>query len=454
MSISTLKTFRTAAAIVALAASFTIIGAAQAQIGQLPTRDGMPTLAPLIDKVAPAVVNIQVKTKIDIQDNPLFNDPQFRRFFDIPENMPRQRERQSGGSGVIIDAKKGYVITNHHVVDGASEVAVRLSDEREFEAKVIGSDEGTDVALLQIEANDLKALTFGNSDTLKVGDFVIAIGSPFGLAQSVTSGIISALGRSNLRIEGYEDFIQTDAAINPGNSGGALINLKGELVGMNTAILSGRTGGNVGIGFAIPTAMIASVKDQLIEFGEVRRGRIGIEIADLTPDLAETLGTNKTEGALISRVQRGTPGEEAGLQSEDIVISMDGKPIKNAADLRNRVSLTQFGTAVKLTIIRDGKEKEVKVTLGKMPKEEEVAEIEDRPTLQGASFSDDDGVVVTEVERNSPAWQIGLRQNDQIAAVNRKPVTTMKEFRDALDGSKQAALSVKRGDESLFLIIR
>ncbi|MBM3512937.1 MAG: DegQ family serine endoprotease [Alphaproteobacteria bacterium] len=453
MSLPSLKTIRTVAA-VAVIATATTIASASAQIGQLPTRDGMATLAPLIDKAAPAVVNIQVKTKIDIQDNPLFNDPQFRRFFDMPDNLPRQRERQSGGSGVIIDAKKGYVITNHHVVDGASEVAVRLHDEREFEAKVIGSDEGTDVALLQIEAEGLKAMPFGNSDSLKVGDFVVAIGSPFGLTQTVTSGIVSALGRSNLRIEGYEDFIQTDAAINPGNSGGALMNLKGELVGMNTAIFSGRGGGNVGIGFAIPTAMITSVKDQLIEFGEVRRGRIGVEITDLNPDLAKTLGIEKTEGALISRVQKGTPGEEAGLLAEDVVISLDGKPIKNAADLRNRVSLTQFGTNVKLVIIRDGKEKEVKVTLGKMPKEEEVAEIEDRPALQGASFSDDDGVVVTQVERNSPAWQVGLRQNDQIAAVNRKPVSTLKDFRDALDGSKQAALSVKRGEESLFLIIR
>jgi serine protease Do/serine protease DegQ len=415
----------------------------------------MPTLAPLIEKASPAVVNVRVKTKIDMSNNPLFNDPQFRRFFDLPENKPRRApERQSAGSGVIIDAKKGYVITNHHVVDGASEVAVVLHDERELEAKVIGSDEGTDVALLQVDAENLKAMPIGSSDSLKVGDFVVAIGSPFGLNQTVTSGIVSALGRSNLRIEGYEDFIQTDAAINPGNSGGALMNLKGELVGMNTAIFSGRGGGNVGIGFAIPTAIVNSVKDQLIQYGEVRRGRIGIEIADLNPDLAKTLGIDKTEGALISRVQRGTPGEEAGLLAEDVVVELDGKSVKNAADLRNRVSLTQFGTTVNLKIIRDGKEKLVKVTLGKMPKEEEVAEVEERPALEGAAFSDGDGVTVSAVERNSPAWALGLRQNDQIAAVNRKPVETVDEFKSALKDGRQAALSVRRGDESLFLIVR
>jgi serine protease Do/serine protease DegQ len=452
MSLMSIRQLRTATLVAALALSATF---AYAQVGPLPTRDGMPTLAPLIEKASPAVVNVRVKTKIDMSNNPLFNDPQFRRFFDLPENKPRRApERQSAGSGVIIDAKKGYVITNHHVVDGASEVAVVLHDERELEAKVIGSDEGTDVALLQVDAENLKAMPIGSSDSLKVGDFVVAIGSPFGLNQTVTSGIVSALGRSNLRIEGYEDFIQTDAAINPGNSGGALMNLKGELVGMNTAIFSGRGGGNVGIGFAIPTAIVNSVKDQLIQYGEVRRGRIGIEIADLNPDLAKTLGIDKTEGALISRVQRGTPGEEAGLLAEDVVVELDGKSVKNAADLRNRVSLTQFGTTVNLKIIRDGKEKLVKVTLGKMPKEEEVAEVEERPALEGAAFSDGDGVTVSAVERNSPAWALGLRQNDQIAAVNRKPVETVDEFKSALKDGRQAALSVRRGDESLFLIVR
>ncbi len=451
------RTVRIAAVIAALSASTAITTATYAQLASLPTRDGMPTLAPLIEKVVPAVVNISVKTKIDMTNNPLFNDPTFRRFFDVPEQMPRQRERQSAGSGVIIDAKKGYIITNHHVVDGASEISVRLNDDREFDAKLIGSDEGTDVALLQIESNDLKSMAFGKSESLKVGDFVVAIGNPFGLNQTVTSGIVSALGRSNLRIEGYEDFIQTDAAINPGNSGGALINLKGELVGMNTAIY-GPNGGNVGIGFAIPTTIIENVKDQLIQFGEVRRGRIGIEIADLTPDLAKTLGLSLSEGALISRVQKGTPGEAAGLKSEDVVTMLDGKPVKNAADLRNRVSLTQFDTEVKLKIIRDGKEREVKVTLGKMPKEEEVAAVDERPQLEGAQFKDSDdssdGVTVLEVERGSPAYQTGLRQRDVIAAVNRKPVKSVGEFKDALKDGRQAALSVKRGDENLFLIIR
>ncbi|MBY0511713.1 MAG: trypsin-like peptidase domain-containing protein, partial [Rhodospirillaceae bacterium] len=261
-------------------------------------RDGLPTLAPLVERVTPAVVNVAVKSKMDMEDNPLFKDPKFRRFFDLPDKLPPQ-ERSSVGSGVIIDAKKGYILTNHHVIDDATDIAITLKDKRVFTAKVIGSDKDTDVALLQIQGSDLVALPMGDATTMRVGDYVVAVGNPFGLGQTVTSGIVSALGRSGLAIEGYEDFIQTDASINPGNSGGALVNLKGELIGINTAII-GPSGGNVGVGFAVPTTMVKSVMAQLVEYGEVRRGQIGVQISDMTPELAKNLGIARAEGALIA----------------------------------------------------------------------------------------------------------------------------------------------------------
>ncbi|MDX2222978.1 MAG: DegQ family serine endoprotease [Rhodospirillaceae bacterium] len=446
-----------AALIAALSAGAYAPLPASAQLAALPTRDGVPTLAPLIEKVTPAVVNVAVKATVELPDNPAFQDPLFRRFFGDPERGPR--ERRGGGSGVIIDAKNGYVMTNHHVIDGADEVLVRLKDDREFTAKVIGSDEGTDIALLQIKAENLTSLPLGDSKSMKVGDFVIAIGSPFGLGQTVTSGIVSALGRSGINIEGYEDFIQTDAAINPGNSGGPLINLKGEVVGINTAIFSA-SGGNIGIGFAVPTTIASAVKDQLIEFGEVRRGRIGIQIVDLNPQLAEALGIKATEGAVVQRVEKGSPGDVAGIKSEDVVVALDNEPVKGAQDLRNRVGLIQYGKDVTVTLLRDGKRQDVKVTLGKIQKEE-LAEIKDRPTLEGASFSNaeaDDGtkgVMVQQIQRGSPAWQAQLREGDIIIAVNRGPVADVSAFEDALKkGGRQVALSVRRGDENLFLIVQ
>jgi Do/DeqQ family serine protease len=429
----------------------------QAQLAGIPTRDGMPTLAPLIDKVVPAVVNIAVKSKDDMTNNPLFKDPMFRRFFDIPDR-PTPRERRSVGSGIIVDAKKGYILTNHHVVDDASEILVRLKDGRELTAKKLGSDEGTDVALLQVEAKDLTDLPIGDSGKLLVGDFVVAVGNPFGIGQTVTSGIVSALSRA-IGIEGYEDFIQTDAAINPGNSGGPLVNLKGEMVGMNTAILGGNGGGNVGIGFAVPTSIVKNVMDQLAEYGEVRRGRIGVQIIDLTPDLAKNLGIDQNEGAVIQRVEKDSPGDKAGLKAGDVAVVLDGKPVKGSSDLRNRVGLAQVGNTVTLTVMRDGRKMDVRVKLEKIPEKQEVAAIEERETLQGASFVNpeggDNGIVVKEVQRGSPAWQAGLRERDVVAAVNRKAVKSVDEFEKALkDGGRQVALSVKRGNEDLFLIIQ
>ena len=393
-------------------------------------------------------------------DNPLLKDPMFRRFFDVPESSV-PRERRSVGSGVIVDAKNGYILTNHHVVDEATEIMVKLKDGREYTAKKVGSDEATDVALLKVEGKNLSDLPIGDSSKLQVGDFVVAIGNPFGLGQTVTSGIVSAMGRSGLNIEGYEDFIQTDAAINPGNSGGPLINLKGEMVGMNTAILGGNGGGNVGIGFAVPTSIVKNVMEQLIQYGEVRRGRIGVQISDLTPDLAKNLGIDQSEGAVIQRVEKDSPGDKAGLKAGDVAIVLDGKPVKGSSDLRNRIGLSKVESTVALTIIRDGQKKEVKVKLEKAPEKQEVAAIEEREALQGASFVNPEagdksnGIVVKDVQRNSSAWQAGLRERDVVIAVNRKAIKNVDDFEKALkDGGRQVALSVKRGSEDLFLIIQ
>ena len=277
--------------------------------------DGFPTLAPLLAEVTPAVVNISVETLQSVESSPLFNDPFFQRFFDMPQ-MPQQRRQMSAGSGVIFNAEEGYVVTNHHVVENGDRIVVTLKDQRQFDAELIGSDAGTDIALLKIEAEGLTVLDLGDSDRLQVGDYVLAIGNPFGLGQTVTSGIVSALGRSGLNIEGYEDFIQTDASINPGNSGGALVTLDGKLVGINTAIIA-PSGGNVGIGFAVPMNMANAVTNQLIEFGEVQRGQLGITIQDFTPDLAEALGIEGETGAVVTQVIPDSAAEAAGLQAGD-----------------------------------------------------------------------------------------------------------------------------------------
>src|SRR5689334_589967 len=315
------------------------------------SKNGVPTLAPLLQEVTPAVVNISVKTRSALEDNPLFRDPFFRRFFNIPEQA--ERPEQSAGSGVIVDAANGYVVTNFHVIKDALQVIVTLKDRRQFQAKLVGTDPGTDIALLKIEAKNLKALRLGNSDLLNVGDFVVAIGNPFGLGQTVTSGIVSALGRSGLDIEGYEDFIQTDASINPGNSGGALINLKGELIGINTAII-GPSGANVGIGFAVPSVMVKAVVDQIARYGEVRRGRLGASSEDITYDLATSLGLASTQGAIISSVEPDSPAEKAGLKAGDVITAINGKNIRSSLDLRNKIGLMPIGETVNLDLIRNG----------------------------------------------------------------------------------------------------
>ena len=319
-------------------------------------------MAPLVERVTPGVANIAVRSRVELQASPLFDDPFFRRFFDWPE-PPRQRDVLSAGSGVIVDAGRGYVLTNSHVVAAAQEIQVTLKDRRTYPARLIGSDPETDIALLKIDAPDLSAVALGDSDRLEVGDVVIAIGNPFGLGQTVTSGIVSALGRGGLGIEGYEDFIQTDASINPGNSGGALVNSNGELVGINTAIL-GPTGGNIGIGFAVPVNMARTVMAQLIEHGEVRRGQLGVVIQDLTPDLAAAMDLDLRGGAVVTGVESGSAAEQAGLRQGDVIVEVNGLPIEDAADLRNLVGLMPLGAELEIGLYREDGRRSVTASVG------------------------------------------------------------------------------------------
>ncbi|PTR15712.1 MULTISPECIES: DegQ family serine endoprotease [unclassified Nitrosospira] len=454
---------RKASRVVLLQVSFVILLAmvfpAHAGLPFANSKNGVPTLAPLLQEVTPAVVNISVQSRSAIEDNPLFRDPFFRRFFNIPDQAARQE--QSAGSGVIVDAASGYVVTNYHVIKDAQQVTVTLKDMRQFVAKLVGSDPGTDIALLKIEAKNLQALRLGDSDLLNVGDFVVAIGNPFGLGQTVTSGIVSALGRSGLDLEGYEDFIQTDASINPGNSGGALINLKGEMVGINTAII-GPSGANVGIGFAVPSAMVKAVLDQIVRFGEVRRGRLGASSEDITHDLARSLGLASTEGAIISTVESKSPAEQAGLKPGDVITAVNGRPVRRSIDLRNKIGMMPIGETVNLTILRNGKTLTTKIKIA-TPLEVPGTEAETVPQLAGATVANFktgargkiEGVIVTQVDANSPAWLHGIRPGDIIFGVNRKKVRSVQEFLSVLQSSDgRIILNLLRGDFKLAIVIR
>lgn len=429
----------------------------------MPPQGGMPSLAPMLKEVMPAVVNIAVSSKQEIR-NPLMDDPFFRRFFGVPDQQPEEREAHSIGSGVIVDADKGYVITNNHVVEQADEIKVRLNDDREFTAKLIGKDPQTDVAVLQIKASNLKALPIGDSSKLEVGDFVVAIGSPFNLRQTVTSGIVSGLGRhTGISDGGYEDFIQTDASINPGNSGGALVNLRGELVGIPSNILSG-SGGNIGIGFAIPANLAKAVMKQLIENGAVERGRIGIIGQPLTPDLAKAFGLSNTHGAIVAKVLPKSPAAKAGLKPEDVILKANGKELEDFDQLRNTIGLLRVGDKVELEVLRDGKTRTVTVTVGKDTDGTRSGSVL-HPRLQGAIFAPLDersaqdteglGVLVQKVEPRSPAARSGLRDGDIIIGVNRKPVQSLEEF-EKLAGIKSGdlLLNVRRGNGALFILIQ
>ena len=424
--------------------------------------DGKPTLAPMLKEVTPAVVNIAVIARRNrTPRHPMLDDPFFRRFFNIPQPQ-RNQPRQSVGSGVIVDAGKGYVMTNHHVVNNADKLIVTLADRRSFEATLLGSDQGTDIALLEIEADDLTALPFGDSEALEVGDFVLAIGNPFGIGQTVTSGIVSALGRTGLNVGGYEDFIQTDASINPGNSGGALVDLEGKLVGINSAIMT-MAGGNVGIGFAVPTAMAREIMDQLVEFGEVRRGQLGIHIQDVTPSIAEALNLDAAVGALVSQVLPGSAAEEAGLQAGDIILAIDGRAVEDSITLRNMIGLMRLGTDMEITYIRDGRKRTMRARTGRSSSQV-LAESEAVDKFRGAEFQDLDpsharygtveGVLVSRVEEGSPAETNGLRAGDIVTAVNRVNVRSVAEFSElAADAGGAIALNILRGNARLFLVI-
>lgn len=437
-------------------------GGAAAQWPAELSTNGRPTLAPLLERATPAVVNIAVEGTVSSRRNPMLDDPFFRRFFNVPD-QPQSIPRQSVGSGVIIDADNGYVLSNHHVVANASEIIVTLQDRRRVPAELIGSDEGTDIALLKIDADGLQALPLGDSDSVRVGDFVVAVGNPFGLGQTVTSGIVSALGRSGINADGYEDFIQTDASINPGNSGGALIDIDGSLIGINTAIIA-PSGGNVGIGFAVPVAMAEAVMEQLLEYGEVRRGRLGIVIQDVTPELAEALDLEAAEGALVTQVQEGSAAEKAGLAPGDIVIDIDGNAVANSAELRNRIGLTPVGEDIDLTFLRDGRRRTIDIEIGTAGQTTMTAG--DRfSRLQGAEFRNLDpshpryndamGPIVASVEQGSPAWRNGIREGDIVLAVNRVRVRSVDELSSVLErAGGTIALNVLRGNTRLFVVIQ
>ena len=422
----------------------------------------LPSLAPMLDQVTPAVVNIATEGKIQVRLNPLFSDPFFRRFFNVPD-QPIERKTQSLGSGVIVDAERGLVLTNNHVIANAIQITVTLRDGRQLEAELIGTDPETDVAVIKIPSEDIVDIKTADSDELRVGDFVVAIGNPFGLGQTVTSGIVSALSRSGLGIEGYEDFIQTDASINPGNSGGALVNLRGELVGINTALFS-QGGGNIGIGFAIPINLAMQITEQLLENGKVQRGFLGVSTQDLNPALIEAFGLKQKKGAVITSVVEDSPAGEAGLQPGDILIKINGREVKNASDVRNRFGLLTVGEQVVFDILRGGQSKKITTTVTAEKEEVSLPQAINK-RLEGVIISElgsdhryfgkVEGIHVVDVQRGSPAWRSGLRKGDVITSVNRQTVKDVQMFLKKVGGKEEPLLlRILRGNAAAFIVIK
>lgn len=420
----------------------------------------LPSLAPMLERVTPAVVNISTVSIVRQENHPLMRDPFFRWFFELPREQQRKRN-QSLGSGVITDAGKGLVLTNHHVIEQADEIRVTLHDGRELVADLLGSDPDTDIAILRISATDLTAVRAANSDRLRIGDFVVAIGNPFGLKQTVTSGIVSALGRSGLGIEGYENFIQTDASINPGNSGGPLVNLRGELVGINTAILA-PSGGNVGIGFAIPINMANGIADQIVEFGSVRRGIFGITMQNLTPDLARALDLPaNTAGAVVNAVKSDSAAQQAGLRPGDLIVSLNRRAVISATDLQTQLALLRVGDHLKLEIYRKGRHQVLNARMAD-PYEHFLPGSEIDRRLRGATFAEtlDEsslgshrGIAVGLVEEDSAAWRRGLREGDVIFEVNRFRVKTLRRLGEVAE-SGISRIKLRRGDRLVTLAAR
>ena len=425
---------------------------------------GIPSLAPMLEKVTPAVVNIYTINQVRQNNSSLFEDRFLKEFFNSPGSKANKKNRAGLGSGVIIDSSKGLIITNNHVIAKATDIKVKLMDGREFKAEIVGTDPATDIAIIKINAKKLKSLKIANSNDLRVGDFVVAIGNPFGIGQTVTSGIISALGRSGLGIEAYEDFIQTDASINPGNSGGALVNLRGELIGINTAIIGsgGRNPGSIGIGLAIPTNLAINISEQILKFGKVKRGILGVSAQDLTPNLAKAFGLTVRSGVLITEIRKNSSASKAGLKTGDVITAVDGKKVNKANDLRNIIGLTPVGQSLKFTVLRNKKTEFVKIEISE---NKELANLKINPRLEGISFKEIkkgmreygiiEGLIISKINKNSIAFRNGIRKNDIILSINNIAVKSIKDVQELSRKNKdQIVLNVRRGNRSAFILLR
>ena len=432
-----------------------------------PTPHDLPTIAPMLARVSPAVVNISVTGTMAVAQNGLYNDPFFRQFFGLQGQQAPQEHFQAVGSGVIIDAAHDYVVTNNHVVKNAKTIQVTLKDHRTFTAKIVGTDPQTDIAVLKIPAEHLVAMPLGNSAQLRVGDYVAAIGDPFGVGQTATYGIVSALGRTGLGIENYENFIQTDASINPGNSGGALVNMAGQLVGMNTAILS-QSGGNVGVGFAIPVDMVRTIAQELINHGKVTRGELGVMVQNLTPSLAQAMGISVNEGAVVSEVLPGTPAQRAGLKAGDVIIKLNGEKVPSSSELRNKVAELGPNTKVDITYLRNGHPKTVGVTLAlKTPRSASGSSSQATGFLSGITvgpipqdspdYGQIKGVYLEQVQQGSEAAAAGLEPGDIITSVDHRPVTNAAGLNAAVRNhpkGRPMLLTVRRGQAEFFVAVQ
>ncbi len=417
----------------------------------------LPSLAPMLEKSMPAVVNISTTKNVKMRENPLLQDPFFRHFFQLPQQQKRQQQQKNSlGSGVIIDSQQGLVLTNNHVIDKADKIMVTLTDGRQLNATLLGTDPEADVAVIQISADNLTELPIANSNNLKVGDFVVAIGNPFGLGQTVTSGIISALGRTGLGIEGYEDFIQTDASINPGNSGGALVNLRGEFIGMNTAILA-PSGGNVGIGFAIPANMVMTLKESLVKHGEVKRGLLGVTTQDLTDGLVKAFDLKNMHGAIVSKVEGNSAADRAGIEPGDIIVSLNGKKVKSSHQIRNIIGLLEIGDKVEIDLLRGVDRKKITAIIGK-PQRAKLDGGKLHKALKGTVLTATqkeqvEGVVFAKINKKSYAWRSGLRPGDIIVSANRYRVRNLDELKQVASLRRGLLINIQRGSEAFFLVL-